>query len=183
MTCGNLIRLLVATAQRTVSIVVITTRQPLFFSIFLEKPCQRFWEALSFLYFRWVWPLAFLIIIAEAAAMPLEAVFFNLGIMSLFEGATQGLEVMYPKLDLAVLSLVLVGLGSGLAVLCQNSLFTYIQESLCMVLRQAAFASTVRMDMAFFDAPENQTASILVSLERHMKPGVAVRSCFLPSLQ
>ena len=33
---------------------------------------------------------------------------------------------------------------------------------------QSRFASTIRMDMAFFDAPENQTASILVSLERHM---------------
>ena len=36
-----------------------------------------------------------------------------------------------------------------------------------MILRKAAFASTVRMDMSFFDKPENQTASILVSLERH----------------
>ena len=43
----------------------------------------------------------------------------------------------------------------------------FVQESLCMILRKAAFASTVRMDMSFFDKPENQTASILVSLERH----------------
>ncbi|CAE7732669.1 ABCB1 [Symbiodinium pilosum] len=37
-----------------------------------------------------------------------------------------------------------------------------------MILRKAAFASTIRMEIGFFDAPENQTSSILVSLERHM---------------
>ena len=100
--------------------------------------------------------------------MPLEAIFFNMGIMALFEGQRESLEEMYPHLDLAVLGLVLVGLGSAMAVLCQNSLFTFLQESLCMILRKSAFASTIRMDMAFFDKPENQTASILVSLERHM---------------
>jgi len=116
----------------------------------------------------WVWPIAFLIIIAEAAGAPLEAVFFNAAILSLFESDKIGLEAMYPMLDQAVLCLVLVGLGSGVAVLCQNALFTYLQECLCMILRKMAFASTIRMDMAFFDAPENQTGSILVSLERHM---------------
>ncbi|CAE7361167.1 ABCB1, partial [Symbiodinium sp. KB8] len=116
----------------------------------------------------WVWPIAFLIIIAEAAGAPLEAIFFNAAILSLFESEKIGVEAMYPMLDQAVLCLVLVGLGSGVAVLCQNALFTYLQECLCMILRQMAFASTIRMDMAFFDAPENQTGSILVSLERHM---------------
>ncbi|CAE7885778.1 ABCB1, partial [Symbiodinium microadriaticum] len=114
----------------------------------------------------WVWPIAFLIIIAEAAGAPLEAIFFNAAILSLFESEKIGVEAMYPMLDQAVLCLVLVGLGSGVAVLCQNALFTYLQECLCMILRQMAFASTIRMDMAFFDAPENQTGSILVSLER-----------------
>ena len=113
---------------------------------------------------RWIWPLAFLIVVIQAAAFPFQAVFFNAGIVALFD--TEGIDLH--KLDEACLCLVLVGLGSGVAVLCQNSLFTYLQESLCLILRKAAFASTIRMDMAFFDAPENQTASILVSLERHM---------------
>eukprot|EP00437_Effrenium_voratum_P006528 CAMPEP_0181433018 /NCGR_PEP_ID=MMETSP1110-20121109/19072_1 /TAXON_ID=174948 /ORGANISM="Symbiodinium sp., Strain CCMP421" /LENGTH=1292 /DNA_ID=CAMNT_0023556451 /DNA_START=66 /DNA_END=3944 /DNA_ORIENTATION=+ len=112
----------------------------------------------------WIWPLAFLIVVIQAAAFPFQAVFFNAGIVALFN--TEGIDLH--KLDEACLGLVLVGLGSGVAVLCQNSLFTYLQESLCLILRKAAFASTIRMDMAFFDAPENQTASILVSLERHM---------------
>ena len=103
----------------------------------------------------------------QAAAFPFQAVFFNAGIVALFN--TEGIDLH--KLDEACLCLVLVGLGSGVAVLCQNSLFTYLQESLCLILRKAAFASTIRMDMAFFDAPENQTASILVSLERHMSLG------------
>ncbi|OLQ09278.1 ABC transporter B family member 3 [Symbiodinium microadriaticum] len=122
----------------------------------------------------WVWPIAFLIIIAEAAGAPLEAIFFNAAILSLFESEKIGVEAMYPMLDQAVLCLVLVGLGSGVAVLCQNALFTYLQECLCMILRQMAFASTIRMDMAFFDAPENQTGSILVSLERQHRVVIVI---------
>mmetsp|Transcript_74346 Transcript_74346/g.177339 ORF Transcript_74346/g.177339 Transcript_74346/m.177339 type:complete len:1235 (-) Transcript_74346:315-4019(-) len=116
----------------------------------------------------WVWPMAVVIIVLDAATMPLEALFFNAGILSLFNSKVEGLEAMYPHLDRAVLGLILVGLASGLAVLCQNSLFSYMQECLCMLLRKMTFVSTIRMDMAFFDAPENQTGSILVSLERHM---------------
>ncbi|CAE7173775.1 ABCB1 [Symbiodinium microadriaticum] len=116
----------------------------------------------------WVWPMVVVIIVLDAATMPLEALFFNAGILSLFNSKVEGLEAMYPHLDRAVLGLILVGLASGLAVLCQNSLFSYMQECLCMLLRKMTFVSTIRMDMAFFDAPENQTGSILVSLERHM---------------
>ena len=118
----------------------------------------------------WIWPVAvvaFVILIGEAAAMPLEALFFNTAIMSLFDGADD-LEAMHPKLNQAVLGLVLVGLGNGMFTMLQTSLFTYVQECLCMILRKAAFSSILRMNIAFFDAPENQTASILVSLERHM---------------
>ncbi|CAE6964952.1 ABCB1 [Symbiodinium sp. CCMP2592] len=116
----------------------------------------------------WVWPMVVVIIVLDAATMPLEAIFFNAGILSLFNSKVEGVEAMYPHLDRAVLGLISVGLASGLAVLCQNSLFSYLQECLCMLLRKMAFVSTIRMDMAFFDAPENQTGSILVSLERHM---------------
>jgi len=117
--------------------------------------------------FCWVWPLAFLVMLLEAATSPGEAFFFNQAIMALFEGI-HDLEAMFQRLDQAVLCLTLVGLASGIATFLQNSIFTYIQESVCLILRKTAFASTVRMDMSFFDAPENQTASILVSLERHM---------------
>jgi len=134
------------------------------------RAAPRIWGRLFGLMrvYWWVWPIAFLIMVAEAAGAPLEAIFFNSAIMSLFESVTEGLDAMYPKLDQAVLCLLLVGLGSGVATLCQNALFTYLQECLCMILRKMAFASTIKMDMAFFDAPENQTGSILVSLERHM---------------
>ncbi|CAE7376068.1 Multidrug resistance protein 1A [Symbiodinium microadriaticum] len=114
----------------------------------------------------WIWPIAVVIVVAEALGMPLQAVFFNSAIMSLFGNGKQ--EVMHSELDRAVFCLVMVGLASGVFTLLQNSLFTYVQECLCMILRQEAFATTLRMDMAFFDAPENQTTSILVSLERHM---------------
>ena len=100
--------------------------------------------------------------------MPLEAVFFNAAVVSLSEAALGDFEAMYEKLDSAVLALSIVGLGSGIAVFAQNYLFSYKQESLCMILRKAAFARTVCMDMSFFDAPENQTGSILVSLQMHM---------------
>ena len=134
------------------------------------RETPRVWRRLFGLMrlYWWVWPIAFVIIVAEAAGAPLEAIFFNAAIMSLFESVTEGLDAMYPKLDQAVLCLLLVGLGSGVATLCQNALFTYLQECLCMILRKMAFASTIKMDMEFFDAPENQTGSILVSLERHM---------------
>ena len=113
----------------------------------------------------WMWPIAALIVMADAASMPMQAVFFNSAVVSLFDGVGVGDT---QELDEAVFGLLMVGVGAGVFTLLQNSLFTYLQECLCMILRKAAFASTIRMDMAFFDAPENQTASILVSLERHM---------------
>ncbi|CAE7840271.1 ABCB1 [Symbiodinium sp. CCMP2592] len=118
--------------------------------------------------YRWVWPVSVVIVLAGAASMPLEAVFFNAAVVSLSEAALGDFEAMYEKLDSAVLCLSIVGLGSGIAVFAQNYLFSYKQESLCMILRKAAFARTVCMDMSFFDAPENQTGSILVSLQMHM---------------
>ena len=116
----------------------------------------------------WVLPVGVLVVMAGAATMPLEAVYFNSAVVSLSEAANGNLEAMYAKLDTAVVGLAVVGLASGVAVLCQNSLFAYVQESLCLILRKAAFTSIICMDMSFFDAPENQTASILVSLETHM---------------
>ncbi|OLP86924.1 Multidrug resistance protein 1 [Symbiodinium microadriaticum] len=113
----------------------------------------------------WMWPIAAMIVMADAASMPLQAVFFNSAVVSLFDGVGVGDT---QELDEAVFGLLMVGVGAGVFTLLQNSLFTYLQECLCMILRKAAFASTIRMDMAFFDAPENQTASILVSLQRHM---------------
>ncbi|CAE7460723.1 Abcb5 [Symbiodinium sp. CCMP2592] len=115
----------------------------------------------------WMWPIAAVIVMAEAAAMPLQGLFFNSAVLSLFDSGF-GLAGDLQQLDEAVFGLLMLGLGGGVFTLLQNSLFTYLQESLCMILRKAAFASTLRMDMAFFDAPENQKASILVSLERHM---------------
>ncbi|CAE7454336.1 ABCB1 [Symbiodinium necroappetens] len=116
----------------------------------------------------WIWPVSVVIILAGAASMPLEAVFFNAAVVSLSQAALGDFEAMYEKLDTAIVGLSIVGLGSGTAVFAQNYLFAYKQESLCMILRKAAFARTVCMDMSFFDAPENQTGSILVSLQMHM---------------
>ncbi|CAE7733347.1 Abcb1a [Symbiodinium sp. CCMP2456] len=116
----------------------------------------------------WIWPVSVVMILAGAASMPLEAVFFNAAVVSLSEAALGDFEAMYEKLDTAVLGLSIVGLCSGIAVFAQSYLFAYKQESLCMILRKAAFARTVCMDMSFFDAPENQTGSILVSLQMHM---------------
>ena len=68
----------------------------------------------------WIWPVAFVIVAAEACGMPLQAFFFNKAVMSLFDGGD--------ALNGAVLGLVVVGLGSGFFTLLQNSLFTYLQD-------------------------------------------------------
>ncbi|CAJ1381111.1 unnamed protein product [Effrenium voratum] len=111
-----------------------------------------------------IMPFAFLAVLLASVMTPAQAFFFNQGIISLYEVDEEGLEL----LDKACLGLALVGLASGASVLIQNGVFTYMQESLVLTLRKRAFASTICMDMSFFDAPENQVASILVSLERHM---------------
>lgn len=113
----------------------------------------------------WVWPAAFVIVSTGALAMPLEAVYFNIALNAL---SIVDHEVMLSELDAAIEGLMLVGLGFGVVGFCQNWLFIYMQECLCMILRTKAFQSLIHMEMAFFDAPENQTSSILVSLERHM---------------
>ncbi|CAJ1358455.1 unnamed protein product [Effrenium voratum] len=113
-----------------------------------------------------IMPFAFLAVLLASVMTPAQAFFFNQGIISLYEVDEEGLEL----LDKACLGLALVGLASGASVLIQNGVFTYMQESLVLTLRKRAFASTICMDMSFFDAPENQVASILVSLERRRLP-------------
>eukprot|EP00435_Cladocopium_sp_Y103_P025743 s1834_g6.t1 len=71
-------------------------------------------------------------------------------------------------LDKACLGLIMTGFVGGAAVMLQNSLSTYMQENLSLRLRKLTFESIIYLDIGFFDAPENQVGSILVSLERHM---------------
>ncbi|CAJ1399824.1 unnamed protein product [Effrenium voratum] len=133
-------------------------------------PAELATPVLSRLFFaaraEWVViPFALLAVVLQALCAPFQAYFFNAGIMSYYE---KSVDVMLEKLDLACLGLAVIGVASGACVLLQNSLFTYIQECITLVMRKRAFGSTIRMHMGFFDAPENQTSSILVSLERHM---------------
>lgn len=110
-------------------------------------------------------PAAMLAVVMAAACSPVQAYFFNRALMSFY---SHSLEDMLQELDTACLGLVVVGIVFGISVFIQNSLFTFLQEGISLRLRKAAFGSTIRMHMGFFDTPENQTASLLVSLERHM---------------
>eukprot|EP00913_Durusdinium_trenchii_P018726 g17596.t1 len=110
-------------------------------------------------------PLALLAVLLAACSAPAQAYFFNRAILSFY---SESLEEMLKQLDAACIGLLLVGLVFGVGVFLQNSLFTYMQEGISKRLRRDAFGSTLRMDMSFFDKPENQTASLLVSIERHM---------------
>jgi len=103
-----------------------------------------------------------LVVVIAACAVPFQAVFFNRGIGALFTG--QDLVV----LDKACLGLAVTGLIGGISVFLQNSLSTYMQESLNVRLRKKTFESIMHLDIGFFDAPENKVGSILSALERHM---------------
>jgi len=110
-------------------------------------------------------PFGLLAVLLASSAAPMQAYFFNKALGSFY---SHSLEEMLKELDKACLGLVVVGIVFGIAILIQNSLFTLLQEGITIRLRKAAFGSTIRMHMAFFDTPENQTGSLLVSLERHM---------------
>ncbi|CAK9035219.1 unnamed protein product [Durusdinium trenchii] len=108
-------------------------------------------------------PFLFLVVLCSSCATPFQAVFFNQGIVALFAP-----ETSMGSLDTACFGLGLAGLAGGSAVLLQNSLATYLQESLSLRLRSKCFDTIIHLDIAFFDAPENQVGSLLISLERHM---------------
>lgn len=112
-----------------------------------------------------VLPFAFLIIIIEAVAAPFQALLFTDAMKSYYE---KSVSVMLFKLDRACFGLALLGIVMGGSVVIMNSVFTFLQESISLQLRKLAFGSVICMHMAFFDSPENQTADLLVSLERHM---------------
>ncbi|CAE7831154.1 ABCB1 [Symbiodinium sp. CCMP2592] len=116
-----------------------------------------------------VLPFAFLIIIIEAVAAPFQALLFTDAMKSLLASYYEkSVAVMLFKLDRACFGLALLGIVMGGSVVIMNSIFTFLQESISLQLRKLAFGSVIRMHMAFFDSPENQTADLLVSLERHM---------------
>ncbi|CAE7652829.1 ABCB7, partial [Symbiodinium necroappetens] len=112
-----------------------------------------------------VLPFAFLIIIVEAIAAPFQALLFTDAMKSYYE---KSVSVMLFKLDRACFGLALLGIVMGGSVVIMNSVFTFLQESISLQLRKLAFGSVIRMHMAFFDSPENQTSDLLVSLERHL---------------
>ena len=56
-----------------------------------------------------------------------EAYFFNCALMSFY---AHSLDDMLPDLDAACLGLVVVGIVFGIAVFIQNSLFTFMQDTL-----------------------------------------------------
>lgn len=107
-------------------------------------------------------PFLLLVVVLSSVATPFQALFFNQGIGGLF--MPEQLEF----LNKACLGLIMTGFVGGAAVMLQNSLSTYLQESLSLNLRKLTFESIIYLDIGFFDAPENQVGSILVSLERNM---------------
>mmetsp|Transcript_164 Transcript_164/g.364 ORF Transcript_164/g.364 Transcript_164/m.364 type:complete len:1262 (-) Transcript_164:6-3791(-) len=113
-----------------------------------------------------IFPLAFLSILLAAILVPFEAYFFNNALGSFYYKDDQ--EMMLQQIDHASLALVICGLISFVSEVGKNGLFGYIQECLCMRLRKLAFQSIIRREIAFFDGEENQTASLLTALERHM---------------
>eukprot|EP00913_Durusdinium_trenchii_P023838 g22387.t1 len=121
-------------------------------------------------------PFLFLVVLCSSCATPFQAVFFNQGIVALFAP-----ETSMGSLDTACFGLGLAGLAGGSAVLLQNSLATYLQESLSLRLRSKCFDTIIHLDIAFFDAPENQVGSLLISLERHMTRVMTCLVCVIVS--
>jgi len=112
-----------------------------------------------------IFPAAFISVLLAAILVPLEAIFFNnaLGSFYMADG-----EMMRHSVDYNSLMLVALGFVAFISEVGKYGFFGYIQECLTMRLRKLAFESIIRREMAFFDGEENQTASLLTALERHM---------------
>eukprot|EP00931_Biecheleriopsis_adriatica_P018589 TRINITY_DN12982_c0_g1_i1.p1 TRINITY_DN12982_c0_g1~~TRINITY_DN12982_c0_g1_i1.p1 ORF type:complete len:1317 (-),score=261.77 TRINITY_DN12982_c0_g1_i1:100-3759(-) len=114
---------------------------------------------------RWIFPIALLSVLLAAICVPLQAIFFNVAIFSLF---IPQVDAMLQAIDRASLILAVLGAFQLLSEIGKYGAFSYIQECLTLKLRKMAFHSIICREMSFFDAKENQTGSLIYAMERHV---------------
>eukprot|EP00930_Biecheleria_cincta_P069480 TRINITY_DN57216_c0_g1_i1.p1 TRINITY_DN57216_c0_g1~~TRINITY_DN57216_c0_g1_i1.p1 ORF type:complete len:1354 (+),score=213.13 TRINITY_DN57216_c0_g1_i1:66-4064(+) len=108
-----------------------------------------------------VLPMGFLVVLLSAMLVPVQAIYFNRAISSLYEKTE---SAMLHDVDEASFMLILISIAGLLCMVAQYGLFSYVQESLTVRLRTMAFGGILRREIGFFDSQENQTSSLLTTL-------------------